>query len=534
MKKILFLLSFIFIILDNAQTELVFVYFKDKPNSAAFYSNQTSELTQKSLDRRTKFGIALTDEDAPIEAVYIQNIKNLGFTVTDYSKWLNGVAVEANAAQVADLRTKSYVRSVESFVVHNSTVNKTNASIPNKFEEFNKNTLTNFNYGNAAAQIDQVNLRPVHVAGFTGAGTTIAVIDTGFPTVNTGSVYSRIRNNGQIKGGYNFVQKNADIYNTNLNSHGSYCLGVIAAFVDNSFVGTAPDADFYLYASENAAVEIPQEQLYWIEAAEEADRKGVDIISTSLGYNIFDDSRYNLVYADLDGKTSFIARGAEIATKKGIFVLVANGNSATEPWHYLLTPADNNKVFSIGSVDLNGNSSSFSSFGPNAIGNIKPDASARGVNTYMGFNNSVTSANGTSFATPLAAGGVACLIQSTPGKNPALLSDLLRQSASLYPNSDPQKGYGILNFGSVLTKLLSSVEVQNSKNLKIFPNPVTDILHFQTKEKIINIELYDSLGRKIKNLEIAADINVSNLNSGVYYLKINTEKENYIEKFIKK
>ncbi|MBC7555602.1 MAG: S8 family peptidase [Chryseobacterium sp.] len=534
MKKVLFLCAFTFILTINAQTELVFVYFKDKPNKSTFYSNPTSELTQKSLDRRTKLGIALNDEDAPIELSYIQNIKNLGFTVTDYSKWLNGVVIEANAAQVADLRLKTYVRSVESFVVHNSAVTKKNYTKPDKFELFNKNALTTFNYGSGAAQIDQLNLRPVHVAGYTGSGVTIAVIDTGFPTVDTGSVYARIRDNNQIKGGYNFVQKNTDIYNTALNNHGSYCLGVIASYVPNSFVGSAPDADFYLYASEDATQEIPQEELYWIEAAEEADRKGVDVISTSLGYNQFDDSRYNLLYADMDGKTSFIARGAAIATEKGIFVVAANGNEAQKTWHYLLTPADNKNVFSIGAVDVNGNSSSFSSFGPNANGEIKPDASARGTNTYMGVNNSVTNASGTSFATPLAAGGIACLLQAMPNENRAILRDLLRQNASLYPNSDAQKGYGILNFASVLTKLLATNEMSISNHLKIYPNPIKDILNFQTSEKLFSVELYDSLGRKLQNLKTSLSNNLSSLQSGIYYLKVKTDKENYIEKFIKK
>ena len=67
MKRIL--LFFIFLIIHNvsAQKELVFVYFKDKPNKANFYSNPSLELSPKSLERRTKFGIKLKDEDAPIE-----------------------------------------------------------------------------------------------------------------------------------------------------------------------------------------------------------------------------------------------------------------------------------------------------------------------------------------------------------------------------------------------------------------------------------------------------------------------------------
>ena len=390
MKKILSVLiicSFVFV---GAQTQLVFVFFKDKPNKAAFYANPTSELTQKSLDRRTKYGIPLNDQDAPIEPSYIQNIRNLGFTVTDYSKWMNGVAVNATTAQITQLEAQSYVQSVEKFIKHPIRPREGKA---NKFEVFD-NTVgkTNFNYGEGLAQINQINLRPLHLAGYTGTGMTIAVIDTGFPRVNTGSAYARIRNNGQIKGGYNFIDKSTNIYNTALHNHGSYCLGVIAGYVENEYVGSAPDADFYLYATEDGYNEIPEEMIYWAEAAEEADRKGVDLITTSLGYYEFDDARYDMVYEDMNGTTSFIARAAQIASEKGIFVMAAAGNEAQNAWHYIITPADNEKVFTVGAVTSSGSSSSFSSYGPNSVGVIKPDGSARGSGTAMAYNNGVTQA----------------------------------------------------------------------------------------------------------------------------------------------
>ena len=209
MKKFLSVFILLVFVFTSAQTELVFVFFKDKPNKAAFYTNPLSELTQKSLDRRTKFGIPLNDQDAPIEPTYIQNIKNLGFTVKDYSKWMNGVAVNATPAQILDLTTQSYVLSVERFIKHPNG-GKTDLEKVNKFEEFN-NTIgkTIFNYGAGLEQINQVNLRPLHIAGFTGAGITIAVIDTGFPTVNILSIschrpsgryssYSSLSNPGEI------------------------------------------------------------------------------------------------------------------------------------------------------------------------------------------------------------------------------------------------------------------------------------------------------------------------------------------------
>ena len=533
MKKILsFFIVFIFVLV-SAQTELVFVFFKDKPNKAAFYANPLSELSQKSLDRRARLNIPLNDQDAPLEASYVQNIRNLGFTVTDYSKWMNGVAVNATSAQIATLQAQSYVQSVESFIKHPAG-GKQSVKKSDKFEVFN-NTFgkTEFNYGTGLSQIDQINLRPLHVAGYTGNGVTIAVIDTGFPRVNTGSAYARIRNNGQIKGGYNFVNKSTDIYNTSLNNHGSYCLGVIAGYIDNSYVGSAPDADFYLYASEDATNEIPEEMIYWAEAAEEADRKGVDIITTSLGYYDFDDSRYNMLYSDMDGNTSFIARAAQIAAEKGIFVLAAAGNEAQNSWHYIVTPGDNEEVFTVGGVTSSGASSSFSSYGPNALGLIKPDASARGTNTAMAYNNSATTSSGTSFATPLAAGGVACLLQAIPTKPLDDVKNILRQKASLFPNHTDPMGYGILNFGASLTKAQLATANATKSSIKIYPNPVSTSFTINTTEKIVSVELYDVLGRKSQNLSNEKNHNIEKLTKGIYFLKIKTDRNEYIEKLIK-
>ena len=532
MRKIIQLYFLLFFSFAFSQTELVFVYFKDKPNASIFLSNPLSELTQKSINRRTNLNIPITEQDAPIETSYIQNIQNLGFTVTDQSKWLNGVAVNATFAQITQLQSEPYVLKVESFV-KNSTVAK-QAKI-SRIEKF-LNSTTDFTYGNSLDQINQINLRNLHVNGYTGAGISIAVIDTGFPTVDTGSAFARIRNNNQIKGGYNFVNKSTDIYNTSLNNHGTNCLGIIAGYIDGIFVGSAPDADFYLYASENSALEIPEEELYWIEAAEEADRQGVDIISTSLGYNTFDDSKYNYTYADMNGQKSFIARGVNIASDKGIFVLIASGNEGNKTWHYITTPSDSEKAFSIGAVDSSGNASVFTSFGPNSNNSIKPDASARGTSTYYTYNNSSYFGNGTSYATPLSAGGVACLLQAIPNNtNRETIKNKLRETASLYPSFDNQTGYGILNFSNALSSINASLNISEIKRpvVNIYPNPAKSFIHIKTNEKLKNIELYDEIGKKLKTLPLNYSQNIESLNKGIYYLKIQTEKSSTVEKIIK-
>jgi hypothetical protein len=532
MKKLLlfcFLTGYLHV---SAQTELVFVFFTDKPNKAAFYANPLSELSQKSLNRRTTLGIPLNDQDAPIEQSYLQNLQNLGFTVTDYSKWLNGAAVNATPAQKTLLQAQSFVLSVESFARNSSTTVKT---VPTKWKDdasLNK-ILTTFNYGSGAGQIDQVNIRPLHLAGYTGTGISIAVIDAGFPTVNTGSAFSRLWSGNHIKAAYDFVTKTANIYNTALSPHGSVVLGAIGGYIENIFVGAAPDADFYLYRSENANVEVPEEELYWIEAAEEADRKGVEIITSSLGYNVFDESRYNYTYADMNGTTSFIARGAGIAAEKGIFVLAAAGNSGLQPWHYLMTPSDNAKVFSIGSVDSAGNASGFSSFGPNSLGVVKPDGSTQGTATTTVYDNATTVVNGTSISTPIAAGGVACLIQAFPTMDREQMRTKLRQTASLYPGHSDQIGYGILNFGSLYNMVLNTSEMVKKEKFSIFPNPAKNILNIASEQEVLSLEIYDNLGRLIRKSSHQKSIQVEDFAKGTYYLKIQMKNNVYYEKFLK-
>lgn len=534
MKKILlfcFLTGYSYTI---AQTQLVFVFFKDKPNKAAFYANPLSELTQKSLDRRTTLGITLNDQDAPIEQSYLQNLQNLGFTITDYSKWLNGAAVNATPAQIALLQTQPFVLSVESFVRNGGAPTVKQAPV-NKWKSptNTQKGLTTFDYGTSTPQIDQVNIRPLHLAGFTGNGVSIAVIDTGFPTVNTGNAFLRLRNNNKIKAGYDFVTKSNDIYDPSLNAHGTVVLGAIGGYLEDIFVGSAPDADFYLYRSENSAVEIPEEEIYWIEAAEEADRKGVEIITTSLGYQAYDNPQYSYTYADMNGSTSFIARGAGIAAEKGIFVLAAAGNSGDKPWHYLLTPSDNAKVFTIGAVDSSGNSSVFSSFGPNSLGVIKPDGSTRGTATATVLGDTTFTSTGTSLATPIAAGGVACLIQAFPTMNRDQIKTKLRQTASLYPNHTDQMGYGILNFGGLYNGVLNTSEIVKKEKFALFPNPVKNILNIASENDISSLEIYDNLGRLIRKVNNQKSVKVDDFTKGIYYLKIQTRDKVYYEKFIK-
>ena len=78
----------------------------------------------------------------------------------------------------------------------------------------------------------------------------------------------------------------------------------------------------------------------WCKAAEIADSLGVDIITSSLGYNQFDDSKMNYNHSQLDGKTSYISIGAKTAVSKGIIVLNSAGNQGDSKWQKIGFPGD--------------------------------------------------------------------------------------------------------------------------------------------------------------------------------------------------
>ena len=99
-------------------------------------------------------------------------------------------------------------------------------------------------------------------------------------------------------------------------------------------IGTAPKADYWLLRSEDGLTEYLVEEYNWVCAAEYADSVGADIINSSLGYTTFDDSTLNHTWAELDGNTTPVTRGANIAASKGIVVVNSAGNSGNSAWRY--------------------------------------------------------------------------------------------------------------------------------------------------------------------------------------------------------
>src|SRR5687767_9546228 len=151
----------------------------------------------------------------------------------------------------------------------------------------------------------------------------------------------------------------------------------MAGDLPGQFVGTAPKATYYLWVTENDTSEFLAEEDFWVAGAEAADSAGVDVINTSLGYSLFDDSLMNHTYAQMDGATTRISIGTDIAASKGIICLNSAGNSGNNAWFYITAPADADSVLTVGAVGPDRVYASFSSKGPSSDGRVKPNVATQ-------------------------------------------------------------------------------------------------------------------------------------------------------------
>ncbi len=292
-------------------------------------------------------------------------------------------------------------------------------------------------------------LEPLHEAGFRGEGITIAVIDGGFYGVDQDSAAYPSE---QIIGWKDFLEKDSTFFTDINESHGSMVLSTMLTEKndDGQALGTAPGANYFLIRTEDIYAEYPGEMNNLAKGIQYADSIGADIITISLGYRQFDNPDDDLKYEDINGKSA-VSLAATEAARHGRIVVVAAGNDGNDPWHYIAVPSDADSILCVGAVDEDSIVAPFSSFGPTADGRELPQVSAWGLNSmvYSPSADSCVRKNGTSFAAPRIAGMAACLRQAMPQLSAMDLRRMIIESASNYPNWDPQMGYGIPNAAAI-------------------------------------------------------------------------------------
>ena len=501
------------------------VQLKDKNGTSFQIGHPEAFLSQRAIDRRNRQHIVIDETDLPVSSVYLDSLRKLGLEVVHTSKWLNGVTVRtSDTALIQQLSTLAFVGKVE--LTRPANLLK---SAQQKFSD-EVVSYDAVNYGNAINQLTQLNGQYLHRQGFRGKGIQIAILDAGFWHVNEIMAFDSLRTSNRILGTHDFVDPKSDIYQQH--SHGMSVLSCMGGNQPNDLIGTAPDASYYLFRSEDTSSEYLIEEDNWVAAAEMADSVGVDVINSSLGYYEFQDPKMNISYPDLDGKTSRATQGANMAFRKGILVFNSAGNEGNNAWRRIIVPSDGENVIAVGAVDKNGTRASFSSVGPAFGGAVKPNVAALGSNTYLvTASGTLGYSSGTSFSSPVLAGMGACLLQSNPFANAIQVKMAIEQSAHQYSAPDSLLGYGIPDFEKAdqYLKVNFSNDLKSGTGFRISPNPFSDYLLIQNQNpvsgenctiSIFNLQgncLYQSIFKTTAQVLVK---NLSNLPQGLLILSI--------------
>ena len=444
---------------------------KDKQGSSYSIEHPGRWLSHKAVERRKRQGISVDSTDLPVSAKYLRQIENslsqrqqgeklskAEWVIVGTSRWNNTVLIRSNDTTLLkhlatlDCITQSQCvwtspDSIDRYVKHTY------------HETFNPwDSIKGVTYGNGKDQMEMLQGQRLHNIGLRGKGMTIAVLDGGFQNVNVIPAFTQ----ANIAGSKDFVYPNSPFFYQETD-HGTKVLSAMAANVPNVLIGTAPEARYWLLRCEDQQTEQPVEEDYWAMAAEFADSAGVDIISSSLGYNDYDSVSDYYHQRDLDGQTALISRTASMLAKKGIILVNSAGNSGMGPWKKISFPADANDILTVGAVNMVKKNAPFSGVGPTQDGRVKPDVMALGSPaSLISGRGSIIRDMGTSFSTPLVAGLVACLWQALPEKTALEIIELVRQTGSNAKDPDNIFGYGIPNFWRAY--MIGKVNNNNNNN----------------------------------------------------------------------
>jgi len=355
-------------------------------------------------------------------------------TVNNYLPIVNGVEARVPSSRLADLSTRALV-------------------FPDRAMHLQGN-----NYGGnlVSAYPTEVGAQSLWHGQNAGAGVTVALVDTGIADVPDLADHVVAR--------ANFTKETSFL---DTFGHGTFEAGLVAGDGTSSggrYVGVAPDAN--------------------LMSVKVADSSG----STSLGQVLagiqlvdFSAQRFNVrvLLLPLDSASPFppeidpLSRALRTAWAHGVVVVVPAGNDGPGA-STIASPGNDPVLLTAGSVNDMGTSdvsddqvSSFSSRGPTAFGEDKPDVAAPGEhlvslrapgstidqqNPSAVVEDNYFKGSGTSMSAAVTAGAAALLLSARPGLSPDEVKALLMGSATPVLDGDTEStGAGVVNAAAAVS-----------------------------------------------------------------------------------
>lgn len=334
----------------------------------------------------------------------------------------------------------------------------------------------------------------------TGTGIVVAILDTGIDYSHPDLGGTAVRatdlaaiaagTHKRIIGGWNLISDSADFWDGHF--HGTHCAGIVGA--NGTVVGVAPEVDFLIYKVLADSGSGPSSVVIaGIELATDPDDDGdtsdhADVISMSLGgFGHPDDSKCQAVDNSMDA---------------GVIVAVAVVNDGPD-YETIGSPGCARKVIGVGATSKTDVLASFSSVGPTAVDQIKPDVTGPGVLIWStSKDNGYRYAQGTSMATPHVAGVSALLAQSHPDWTSQQVKQALMGSAKDVGYNEYKQGAGRIDaMAANSTIMLADPPSVSLGRLSAFSNTSTFTVDFENLASVwTNATLSWSLEYKLTPL----------------------------------
>ncbi len=457
---------FVFVIMLSSlcmAKEKYFVYFKDKPvekstqinKYTAEYNSVFNLLSERTIARRQKLlneNELIQYEDVPVSSDYITALKQLGIEIVNQLDWFNSVSCYLDSTQIKVLLKYKFINKIEkvktiSFSKDDVTTYQSDSPA------FINGTNYTYNYGASLTQNELSKIPLVHEMGITGQDVLIGVLDSGFDWKNHDAL-----KNMHVIAEHDFVFNDNNTANESgdtpsQHNHGTYVLSIIGGFLDSYMIGTSFGSKFLLAKTEDIRTETNVEEDNYAAALQWMENQGVDITTSSLGYNEFNSGNHSYTYRDMNGNTAIITKALELAYKKGVITISSAGNEGDNSWFYITAPADGYKVISVGAVGSDNSLAAFSSRGPTYDGRIKPELTAMGVSVVGAdaSNGAYKYASGTSSAAPIVAGVAGLLLSKFPYLSNEQVRTILFESGDNVRTPNNEVGYGLVNAINAIT-----------------------------------------------------------------------------------
>ncbi|MEP5612403.1 MAG: S8 family serine peptidase [Cyclobacteriaceae bacterium] len=542
MSKVILIVVAIFCAFASVAQDRYMVFFANKSDQNYPYSlDMPNEfLTERAIQRRASQGIAIDSTDMPVNPAYVDSLKVLGIDVYFTSRWINGALIQTDESDIQSIQALAFVDSI-ALIANKAklSTDKIAFETPTNFDE-PSSVSSSTEMQNAMLQVDVM-----HQDGIRGEGMVIAVLDNGFTGVDESSSFEHLWTENKILAQRDFVENSGNVFR--MGDHGTSVFSTIAAKYEEDFVGVAYNANFILCLTEEVGSEDRVEEYNWLLGAEFADSLGADVINGSLGYNTFDIAEHNYEYEDLDGETTVVSVAAKMASEKGMIVVVSAGNNGDNPpsaWRYITPPADAKDILTVGSVNPDFTWTPFSSLGPASDGTIKPDVSALGLKTaIIRGNGSITSGNGTSFASPQIAGLAAGIWQANPDWTNLEVINAMKAASHQAHRPDTLVGHGVPFYSyAVDGKVLNITDILTEK-ITVYPNPFQGEKLFLKIDTELNhplaVEIVNSEGKSIfldtvttSDASAIVAFELKDIQEGLYFLSLQYADEKKVVKLI--